>query len=99
MGSTKEEKPGLFRVASTLRAVILERRGFLSICLWWLLIISCFVSSALAQYRFDSWTTDNGLPHNWIRAIHQTRDGYLWLPTLDGLVRFDGVRFQGFQPD
>ena len=53
-------------------------------------------SRALAQYRFDVWTADTGLPQNIIRAIHQTPDGYLWLATLDGLVRFDGVRFTVF---
>ncbi len=52
--------------------------------------------AAHAQYRFDRWTTDNGLPHNSIRALRQTRDGYLWLTTGDGLVRFDGVRFRVF---
>ena len=51
---------------------------------------------ALAQYHIDSWTTDNGLPHNAVRDILQTRDGYLWLATADGLVRFDGVRFTTF---
>jgi signal transduction histidine kinase/ligand-binding sensor domain-containing protein len=57
----------------------------------------CFASTgALAQYRFDSWTTDNGLPQNSVYAITQTRDGYLWLTTVDGLVRFDGVRFTVF---
>jgi signal transduction histidine kinase/ligand-binding sensor domain-containing protein len=54
------------------------------------------LSLALAQYHFDSWTTDNGLPHNAVRDILQTRDGYLWLTTADGLVRFDGVRFTTF---
>ena len=49
-----------------------------------------------AQYRFDSWTTDNGLPQNGVRSITQTPDGYLWLTTLDGLVRFDGVKFTVF---
>ncbi len=53
-------------------------------------------SLAIAQYHIDSWTTDNGLPHNSVRAILQTRDGYLWLATADGLVRFDGVRFTTF---
>ena len=48
------------------------------------------------QYHFDSWTTDNGLPQNGIRAITQTPDGYLWFTTFDGLVRFDGVRFTTF---
>jgi ligand-binding sensor domain-containing protein len=53
-------------------------------------------STALAQYRFDQWTADNGLPQNSVRNIMQTRDGYLWLSTFDGLVRFDGVRFTVF---
>ncbi len=53
-------------------------------------------SSASAQYRFDSWTTDNGLPRNSIASIMQTRDGYLWLATVEGLVRFDGVQFKVF---
>ncbi|HJY83910.1 MAG TPA: two-component regulator propeller domain-containing protein [Candidatus Binatia bacterium] len=51
---------------------------------------------AHAQYRFDRWTADNGLPQNSVRDIVQTRDGYLWLTTFDGLVRFDGVRFTVF---
>jgi ligand-binding sensor domain-containing protein/signal transduction histidine kinase len=50
----------------------------------------------LAQSRFDSWTTENGLPQNSIRDIVQTRDGYLWLATEGGLVRFDGARFVVF---
>ena len=49
-----------------------------------------------AQYRFDSWTTDDGLPQNSVYSITQTPDGYIWLTTLDGLVRFDGVRFTVF---
>jgi len=51
---------------------------------------------AAAQYRFDHWTTDNGLPQNSVRDVVQTRDGYVWLTTFDGLVRFDGVRFSIF---
>ena len=54
------------------------------------------VPTATAQYRFDQWTADNGLPQNSVRSILQSRDGYLWLSTFDGLVRFDGVRFTVF---
>jgi ligand-binding sensor domain-containing protein/signal transduction histidine kinase len=54
------------------------------------------VSPAVAQYHVDSWTTDNGLPQNVVRDACQTPDGYLWLATMDGLVRFDGVRFTVF---
>ena len=48
---------------------------------------------AVARYHFDVWTTDNGLPQNSVSAILQTRDGFLWLTTNDGLVRYDGVNF------
>ena len=65
-------------------------------CLWLLLIISVSISKARAQYRFDHWTADTGLPQNIITAIHQTPEGYLWVATLDGLARFDGVRFTVF---
>ena len=44
-----------------------------------------------ARYTVNVWTTDEGLPQNVVMAMTQTRDGYLWLGTLDGLVRFDGI--------
>jgi len=64
----------------------------------WLLILVCLSAAApaAAQYRFDHWTADNGLPQNSVRDIVQTQDGYLWFTTFDGLVRFDGVRFTVF---
>ena len=45
------------------------------------------------QHILEKWTTENGLPQNSINDILQTRDGYLWLATHGGLVRFDGARF------
>jgi diguanylate cyclase (GGDEF)-like protein len=58
----------------------------------------CFAQclTVFGQYRFDTWTTDNGLPQNGVREITQTPDGYLWFTTFDGLVRFDGIRFTTF---
>src|ERR1700730_6468061 len=53
---------------------------------------------AAAQFRFDSWTTDNGLPQASVNSILQTRDGFLWFATFGGLVRYDGLRFQVFNP-
>jgi hypothetical protein len=49
---------------------------------------------SLLQYNCRSWTRQNGLPANGVKAIAQTRDGYLWLGTAQGLVRFDGVEFK-----
>ncbi|MFN0122425.1 MAG: two-component regulator propeller domain-containing protein, partial [Blastocatellia bacterium] len=63
---------------------------------WLPLLLSLLVIPCQAQYRFDHWTADNGLPQNSVRDIVQTRDGYLWMTTFDGLVRFDGVRFTVF---
>lgn len=53
-------------------------------------------SRRLADYTRDVWTMAHGLPHEGIAAILQTRDGYLWVATLDGVARFDGVRFEVF---
>ncbi len=50
----------------------------------------------LRQYGQQLWQTDNGLPQNTVHAIRQTRDGYIWLATDGGLVRFDGVDFTLF---
>ncbi len=49
---------------------------------------------APVQYVQTTWTVEHGLPVNSINALLQTRDGYLWAATFDGLVRFDGVRFR-----
>jgi len=51
-----------------------------------------------APYRVDFWKTDDGLPQSSVTSIIQDREGYLWLGTFGGLVRFDGVRFATFHP-
>src|ERR1700676_4103489 len=48
----------------------------------------------LTQYVHRIWQSQQGLPQGAILQVFQTRDGYLWLATQTGLVRFDGVRFQ-----
>ena len=53
-------------------------------------------SGAITQYGLSVWTTDNGLPQSSVNAIAQTRDGYLWFGTQEGLARFDGARFTIF---
>jgi len=53
-------------------------------------------STSLANYGRQAWVMENGLPQNTVLAIAQTNDGFLWLGTEAGLVRFDGVEFQTF---
>jgi ligand-binding sensor domain-containing protein/signal transduction histidine kinase/CheY-like chemotaxis protein len=50
----------------------------------------------LTQYHHDVWLTHHGLPTNAVNVVVQTQDGYLWLGTEAGLVRFDGVKFTTF---
>ena len=50
-------------------------------------------SKSVTQYAMTVWQTDQGLPHNYVLALAQTPDGYLWVGTYDGLARFDGLDF------
>jgi signal transduction histidine kinase/ligand-binding sensor domain-containing protein len=61
-----------------------------------LAILLCMVETAHAQYGFEVWTVDNGLPENEVRGITQTPDGYLWVASFNGLARFDGVHLTLF---
>jgi ligand-binding sensor domain-containing protein/signal transduction histidine kinase len=49
-----------------------------------------------AEYLSETWRAEDGLPQNTVTCLTQTRAGYLWLGTQQGLVRFDGVRFRVF---
>lgn len=82
------------RSAPARRVFHLLHLSLLTLCR--ILISLSSLSTASAQYHIDSWTTENGLPQNVIRQVCQTPDGYLWVATMDGLVRFDGVRFLVF---
>ncbi len=50
----------------------------------------------LAGLHRQGWAMENGLPQNTVQALAQTQDGFLWLGTEVGLVRFDGVGFNAF---
>ena len=71
--------------------------GVLGVCVC--LVFVSFKAAALDprqsiyQYSCQSWNRHNGLHANNVYAITQTKDGYLWLGTSVGLLRFDGVDF------
>ncbi|HET9098775.1 MAG TPA: two-component regulator propeller domain-containing protein [Acidobacteriaceae bacterium] len=66
---------------------------------WVFLVLACSCAHSLnpdrnlSQYGLQAWQTDNGLPQNSVRAILQTRDGYMWFATREGVARFDGIDF------
>ena len=73
-------------------------RGALAI-----LMLTCAITAQavepttpLANYSRQAWGLENGLPQNTVQALVQTQDGFVWLGTEVGLVRFDGNSFQIF---
>lgn len=66
-----------------------------------LLISTCAYAAAntapkLVDYSHRVWTAHDGLPHNTVLSIAQTREGYLWLATWEGLARYNGTDFKVF---
>lgn len=69
------------------------------------MLVVCFAHIAygldpnrsISQYIYDEWGTDKGFPGGPIHAITQTPDGYLWVATAKGLLRFDGLSFRFLQ--
>ena len=53
-------------------------------------------ADATSEFITTIWKSGEGLPANEIQDLKETPDGYLWLGTQQGLVRFDGARFQSF---
>ncbi len=51
----------------------------------------------VSQYIHNSWGTDKGFPGGAVTSIAQTPDGYLWIGTDRGLIRFDGINFHSFE--
>jgi signal transduction histidine kinase/ligand-binding sensor domain-containing protein len=51
----------------------------------------------LSHLYHTAWTSRSGAPAD-VQALAQTTDGFLWLGTQTGLFRFDGVRFELFEP-
>ena len=48
---------------------------------------------SVRSFDFQSWQMEQGLPQSDVRALTQTREGYIWIGGDDGLARFDGQRF------
>jgi len=69
-----------------------------------LLTLMMFTSSPLGaqdikSVRFQRYGVDDGLSQTTIRALHQDRQGFIWLGTQDGLNRFDGYEFRIYRSD
>jgi len=54
------------------------------------------VQTAQEGWLVRTWQTDEGLPDNNVTGVAQAADGFLWVATLGGLMRFDGAHFEEF---
>ncbi|HZI32829.1 MAG TPA: two-component regulator propeller domain-containing protein, partial [Candidatus Binatia bacterium] len=61
--------------------------------LWSGFTVAAETTNSDSEFLVKSWQNEDGLPHSIINSILQTHDGYLWIGTYVGLVRFDGRRF------
>jgi signal transduction histidine kinase/ligand-binding sensor domain-containing protein len=64
------------------------------VLVWAVPIAALPADRAITQYVRRVWTVEQGLPHGTVRGLVQTPDGYLWLATYEGLVRFNGEDLQ-----
>src|SRR5882757_5207908 len=77
-----------------------RRNCFISGLLLLAALLSAFGLSAAeehANWAYRAWQTDEGLPDNSVTGVAQTSDGYLWVATYGGLMRFDGASFAAVQ--
>src|ERR1039457_6400573 len=74
---------GLLACILLLLQLVLADRGF-----------ALDPAKSIFQFNCQNWTPQNGLPADKINTITQSKDGYLWLGTQNGLVRFDGLEFK-----
>jgi signal transduction histidine kinase/ligand-binding sensor domain-containing protein len=90
--ANKFEKAGLLRLCLGITRV-----KFIAVLLFCTLAPG-FLSPVCAEienpYFARTWLAEDGLPDNRVVGLTQTADGYLWVATQAGVVRFDGVRFQ-----
>src|SRR6266705_6931191 len=76
-------------------SALLARRSILAVGVllgFWRCALALDPALDVSQYAHTAWRTQEGLARGEIVSIGQTPDGYLWLGTLLGLFRFDGVR-------
>ncbi len=64
-----------------------------------LLYLPFFLHSQHQSLAVTRYTIEQGLSDNVVNCVLQTRDGFLWIATMNGLNRFDGTHFKVYQHD
>ena len=61
-----------------------------------LVFLTSLVNAQDFQYTLRNYKAVDGLPQSQVRILREDRNGYLWVGTLHGLARFDGLHFAPF---
>jgi signal transduction histidine kinase/ligand-binding sensor domain-containing protein len=82
------------------RAFLLTLRRFSLVGIFFVLgwVASCNHLFGATGFLFEIKDTEDDLPSSTVTAIEQTREGYLWIGTYNGLARYDGERFVTYHP-
>jgi ligand-binding sensor domain-containing protein/signal transduction histidine kinase len=86
---------------ASARGGVLAGAGHRSLC-WLLLLLMLFLGSpsvsanALHSLRFDHLSIEQGVPSTGVQSLYQSRQGFVWLGTSNGLVRYDGRHMKTF---
>jgi len=64
--------------------------------IFWCFFITASVTGPFRNYIHRGWSSDEGLPQNSVYSIAQDKDGFIWIGTAEGLVKFDGSTFKLF---
>lgn len=65
-------------------------------CCLLLLIVGAWPVAAATRHTVAGWGMEQGLPHNLVQSVAQGSDGFIWLGTWEGAVRFNGRSFTVF---
>src|SRR5476651_2720063 len=91
------------RPGQSEQSIMLKHRWTLRFAWLWLCVFFAIVpamrgaaDTSDSPFIVKTWNNEQGLPQSSVISVIQTRDGYLWLGTLNGLVRFDGTKFTIF---
>ncbi len=64
--------------------------------IFFLSFIGIFKDASAQSFDFKNFDSDVGLPQNFVYALAQDKDGYIWIGTGEGLARYDGSEFKSF---
>jgi len=89
----------LFRFDKTILKYLKSKKilyYFIIVCIALFTTINC---SFAQSYQFSKFTTEQGLPQQYIYSLNQDNNGFIWIGTGDGIAKFDGISFQNFSKE